>query len=197
MTEKTKIPYLVLDVENDTLSIQYVDWSEFTYEPKVKDPDNIFDYFMYDSTYTDIENSINEDIARQCFLKEQITKNVPSGVVVSTPRLNGNFYYDEWDALNIIKFEIHSDFSEGLTYLKLVWFLRPVAEHNLGAINETFNVHAEICRTYSCEESFEVSIEGWLACYEKAISIQNQFIANINQEVDNTPYYNTKNQWKR
>lgn len=197
MNNETPIPCLVLDTNSETLSIEYVDWSKFSFVPKENDPNNIFDYFMDGITYTDVQNSINENYARQDFLKQQITQKIPSGVIVSTPRMEGNFYYDEWDVLNIIKFEIHSDFSEGLTYLKLVWFLRPLAINNLSAINQTFGLETDISNLYSSEEHFEVSIKGWLKCYNKAMSIQNEFIAQMNNEIDNTPYYNTKLQWER
>ena len=197
MIRDSIIPYLVLDTDSNTLSIQYVDWGRFSFEPKQNDPDNIFDYFMEGMTYTDIENSLNRDRARQDFLKEQIITKIPSGVIVSSPRMEGNFYYDEWDALNIIKFEIHSDFSDDLTYLKLRWFLRPLAISTFEAISGAFESRRSIQDTYFKEEDFEVSLDGWIKCYEKAIAIQNQFILDINKEIDNTPYYNTKVQWER
>lgn len=197
MIHESNIPYLVLDTDSDTLSIQYVDWDKFTFEPKQNDPNNIFDYFMDGITYTDIENSLNEDRARQDFLKEQIIAKIPAGVIVSSPRLEGNFYYDEWDARNIIKFEIHSDFKDDLTYLKLKWFLRPLATTTLEAINDTFDSGISIQDIYSKEDDFEVSLDGWIQCFERAIEIQNQFISNLNKETDNTPYYNTKIQWER
>ena len=197
MIQDSIIPYLVLDIDSNTLSIQYVDWDKFSFAPKQSDRDNIFDYFMEGMTYTDIENSLNMSQARQDFLKAQIIKRIPAGVIVSSPRMKGNFYYDEWDALNLIKFEIHSDFSEDLTYLKLKWFLRPVAISTFEAINGAFESGISIQDTYFKEEDFEVSLEGWIKCYEKAIAIQNQFIVNISKGIDNTPYYNTKIQWER
>lgn len=197
MIHTSHIPYLVLDTDTDTLSIQYVDWDKFSFEPKQSDPDNIFDYFMEGMTYTDLENSLNEERARQDYLKEQIITKIPSGVIVSAPRFGGNFYYDEWDARNVIKFEIHSDFSDNLTYLKLRWFLRPLAISTLEAINDSFDSGISIQDTYSKEKDFEVSLNGWIKCYEKAIAIQNKFISNLNKEIDNTPYYNTKIQWER
>ena len=197
MIQDSIIPYLVLDIDSNTLSIQYVDWDKFSFAPKQNDPDNIFDYFIEGMTYTDIENSLNMSQARQDFLKAQIIKRIPAGVIVSSPRMEGNFYYDEWDALNLIKFEIHADFSEDLTYLKLKWFLRPVAISTFEAINGAFESGISIQDTYFKEEDFEVSLEGWIKCYEKAIAIQNQFIVNISKEIDNTPYYNTKIQWER
>lgn len=197
MIQDSIIPYLVLDTDSNTLSIQYVDWDKFIFEPKPNDPDNIFDYFMEGMTYTDIENSLNKDRARQDFLKEQILSKIPAGVIVSSPRLDGNFYYDEWDALNTIKFEIHSDFADGLTYLKLKWFLRPLASSTLQAMAGAFESTILIQDTYFKEEDFEVSLDGWIKCFERAIAIQNQFIADINKEIDNTPYYNSKIQWER
>lgn len=197
MTNDSNIPYLVLDTDSETLSIQYVNWNNFSFVPKQNDPDNICDYFMNGITYTDLENSLSKDLARQEFLKEQIIAKIPAGVIVSSPRLERNFYYDEWDAINIIKFEIHSDFTEDLTYIKLKWFLRPLATSTLEAINYIFDSPISIQDIFSKEEDFEVSLNGWIKCYEKAVAIQNEFISNINKEIDNTPYYNTKVQWER
>lgn len=196
MNHNKIIPYLVCD-SSEILSIQYVDWSKFSFVSKENNSDNIFDYCMNGITFTDLENDRKEEIARQNFLKEEILKVIPNGEIVSAPRLGGNFYYDEWDAFNLIKFEIHSDCSDNLTYLRLVWFLRPGAINTLEALNQAFSTKIAIQELYSNEQEFEVSMEGWLECYKRAISIQNNLVDNLNKEVDNTPYYNIKNQWER
>lgn len=194
-SEGKALPYLVLNTDTDLLTLQYVDWRLFSFVKKESDPDNPLDYFMNGTTYTEIQNSIDEEYARQNFLKEQIQKNNPSGVIVSAPRFNGNFYYDEWDALNYVKFEIHSDFSDDLNHIKLVWYLRPLILHALRSINQTFCQQINLEKEYSKEELFEASLQGWITCYQRVISIHNKFVQNMNIDVDNTPYYNTKILW--
>lgn len=186
--------YLVLDCETNQLSIQSVDWSKFVFVPEEpKEP--LFDELPFGIKVSDCENALNKQLKQEDFLKEQITKTVPYGVIVSRPRLCGSFYYDEWDVFNLIKFEIHSDFSNGLTYLELKISSRPIVDTTISFLSKLSNSDQP---RYLYQESFEPSKEGWMKLYQRVTELQNSFVSLINsEEFDDTPYYNVKNQWPR
>lgn len=186
--------YLVLDCETNQLSIQSVDWSKFVFVPEEpKEP--LFDELPFGIKVSDCENALNKQLKQEDFLKEQITKTVPDGVIVSRPRLCGSFYYDEWDVFNLIKFEIHSDFSNGLTYLELKISSRPIVDTTISFLSKLSNSDQP---RYLYQESFEPSKEGWMKLYQRVTELQNSFVSLINsEEFDDTPYYNVKNQWPR
>lgn len=186
--------YLVLYCETNQLSIQSVDWSKFVFVPEEpKEP--LFDELPFGIKVSDCENALNKQLKQEDFLKEQITKTVPDGVIVSRPRLCGSFYYDEWDVFNLIKFEIHSDFSDGLTYLELKISSRPIVDTTISFLSKLSNSDQP---RYLYQESFEPSKEGWMKLYQRVTELQNSFVSLINsEEFDDTPYYNVKNQWPR
>lgn len=156
--------YLVLDDKSDYLSIQLVDW--------------------------DLYNE-NKDINSNEFLKRMITTNVAQGVIVARENYDAYPSCFEWDVLNYVKFEIHSNFEHGNEKLSITYYLRPLTETIVEGLNLLFggsNV------SFKREEKYENSQEGWQKIFERAIFLNNSF-AKLFNNVNNEPYYNCNLWW--
>ena len=156
--------YLVLDDKSDYLSIQLVDWD------------------LYDE---------NKEINPNEFLKRMITTNVDQGVIVA--RENYDTYHScfEWDVLNYVKFEIHSNFEHGYENLSIAYSLRPLTEKIVEGLHLLFGGSN---MSFEREENFENSQEGWQKIFERALFLNNSF-AKLFNNVDNEPYYNSNLWW--
>ena len=179
--------YLICDTQTDLLSIQTIDWSKFVYEP-TPDPDDPMVILYGHNPITDCTDEYN---SKQEYLKQQITSKVPHGVIVATEIYDEYYCCYEWDALNFIKFEIHSNFTKGEEQLSLLYFLRPLTEKIVEGLNILFGNDQYL---FEKEEHFELSQKGWQDIFKRAIFLHNSF-SKLFDNIDNTPYYNSDLCW--
>lgn len=179
--------YLVCDTQTNLLSVQVIDWSKFVYESNPDPNDPMVILYGHDS----ITECIDEYNSKQEYLKQQITKIVSHGVIVATETYDEYYCCYEWDVLNLIKFEIQSNFTKGYEQLSLIYFLRPLTEKIVEGLNTLFGSNQNL---FEKEEHFELSQKGWQDIFKRAIFLHNYF-SKLLDNIDNTPYYDSDTWW--